>query len=326
MDMRTFRRTASNHLVPPDNRASRAVPRFAVGVDVGGTTIKAGLVIPASGRIVHSLTVPTGTALGAAHALGQLIAAVRSVLEHPAAGQRLPLIGVAVPEMVTSDGCIASRDSLAWTSSRLKRRLGEGRTGIYSDVQAAAYAEGRFGAGRREAAFLYLSIGTGISCSLVIAGKPFQGAHGFAIAFASGRSDFPEAGLGPTLESRVGGAAILRRAREQGLDVADGAALGELALRRGPAQRLIDSAAKELAMHVAILVNALDPGALILGGGLGSARGRYFDTFAKSLPSYRYQPRGSQLKVLQAKLGPKAGIVGAACWASTVTSHGSAGR
>jgi glucokinase len=300
----------------PGRGPARASTRCAVGVDVGGTTIKAGLVVPASGRILHAVTVPTGTTHGAEHALGQLLAAVRLVVDHPAAARRLPLLGVAVPELVTSDGRIASDASLAWTTAQLQRHLDHGRSRIYSDVQAAAYAEGRFGAGRREAAFLYISVGTGISCSLVIAGRPFQGAHGYAIAFASGRSGTPAAGLGETLESRAGGAAIFLRAREQGLDVVDGAALGRLALRRGPAQRLIDSAANELAMNVAILVNALDPSALILGGGLGSAPGRYFKTFAKSLPRYRYAPRGARLKILQAKLGPQAGIVGAACWAA----------
>jgi glucokinase len=287
-----------------------------VGVDVGGTTIKAGLVVPSSGRILHTVTVPTGTTHGAVHALRQLLAAVSLVIDHPAAARRVPLLGVAVPELVTSDGRIASDASLAWTTAQLQRHLDHGRSRIYSDVHAAAYAEGRFGAGRREAVFLYISVGTGISCSLVIAGRPFQGAHGFAIAFASGPSGAPRAGLGETLESRAGGAAIFRRAREQGIEVEDGAALGKLAQRRGPARRLIDSAADELAMHVAILVNALDPSALILGGGLGSDPGRFFETFAKSLPRYRYTPRGVRLKILQAKLGPQAGMVGAACWAA----------
>jgi predicted NBD/HSP70 family sugar kinase len=66
------------------------------------------------------------------------------------------------------------------------------------------------------------------------------------------------------------------------------------------------------AIHVAILANVLDPRLIILGGGLGCARGRYWATFRAALPRFTWAPYASRMQVRRAALGTKVGIIGAA--------------
>ena len=146
---------------------------------------------------------------------------------------------------------------------------------------AAALAEARLGAGRGHRVFLYVTVGTGISCALVIEGEPFAGAHGHAISFATGPTaaapGAPGAAALASLESLASGPGILRRAKERGLTEPDAIAICRSALEGpGPAREIVDAAATDLAVHVAILVNALDPTLVVLGGGLGCSPGRYW--------------------------------------------------
>jgi glucokinase len=78
------------------------------------------------------------------------------------------------------------------------------------------------------------------------------------------------------------------------------------------ARTLVDEAATELAIHVAILANALDPTLVVLGGGLGCAMGRYWSSFRAALPRHTFGPHMRRLRVRRAQLGTMAGTIGAA--------------
>jgi glucokinase len=165
--------------------------------------------------------------------------------------------------------------------------------------------------------FLYVTVGTGISCALVIDGKPFMGAHGHAISFASGPTATAigtrSTAAFEALEARASGPGILRRAQARGLTEPDAIAVCRTALKGpGIAREIVDAAATELAIHVAILANALDPTLVVLGGGLGCASGRYWSTFRAALPQYTWGPHMPHLRVRRAQLGTRAGIIGAA--------------
>jgi glucokinase len=115
------------------------------------------------------------------------------------------------------------------------------------------------------------------------------------------------------LEDRASGLALARRAHALGLTSFDAVALCRAALKEpGIARDIVDDAARALAIHVAILANALDPGLIILGGGLGCASGRYWSTFRAALPRHTWGPYARKLRVTRAALGTKAGVIGAA--------------
>jgi glucokinase len=307
------------------NREARG-ERCILGIDVGGTNIRAGLFSSRSGtlRCVH--TAPTEASAGGPHALARVAALVRDVVaEGEAVALRPHQVGIGVPELVGLSERIDSRCTLPWRAEVVRARLrGYGKVTIASDVRAAALAEARLGAGREQPIFLYVSVGTGISCTLVIAGRPFAGTHGHAISFASGPTCVTSSAGGKprteSLEGRASGPGIVRRANALGLAAPDAAAVCRAALEGpGVARNVVDAAATELAIHVAIVANALDPALIVVGGGLGCARGRYWSTFRAALPRYAWGPYARRLRVRRAALGTCAGMIGAAL--SSLETH-----
>ena len=137
-----------------------------------------------------------------------------------AAGQgcQVHRVGIGVPELVGPGGEIESRAVLPWQSAwspqgvRCVRRRDHR---LY--CRAAALAEARLGAARGSPTFLYVGVGTGISSTLFIDGRPYLGAHGHAIAFASGATCAAKARDGRTviaaLESRASGPGLVSRAK-----------------------------------------------------------------------------------------------------------------
>jgi glucokinase len=293
--------------------------RCILGIDVGGTNIRAGLFNPRAGSICCVRAIPTEAFKGGTHALMRVAALARDVVaEGQAAGLSVDRVGIGVPELVGPGEQIASHCSLPWRAGDVRARLRRyGRVTIASDVRAAALAEARLGAGRGRQNFLYVSLGTGISCSLVIAGAPFLGTNGHAISFASGPTVAVRIADGETLyeslERRASGPALVQRANARGMTAADAETVCRAALHEpGIAREVVDEAATELAVHVAIVANALDPELIVLGGGLGCAPGRYWSTFSAALPQFTWGPYARRLRPRQAELGTRVGMIGAA--------------
>jgi predicted NBD/HSP70 family sugar kinase len=304
---------------PPQKKRAVRDECCVLGIDVGGTNIRAGLVSLPSGAVCCVRATHTEASRGGRHALARVVALAREVAEEGAAtGRSAAKVGIGVPELVDAAGRIESHCSLPWRSHQVRARLRKfGEVTIASDVRAAALAEARLGAGRAATSFLYVSVGTGISCTLVLDGKPYSGAHGHAISFASGPT-YATSGVDgkpafEALEGRASGPGLVRRAHFLGVTAPDAVAVCRAALKGpGIARDVVDAAATELAIHVAILANALDPRLIVLGGGLGCARGRYWMTFRAALPRFTWGPYASRIQVRRAALGTQVGIIGAA--------------
>ena len=137
----------------------------AIGVDVGGTKIAAGVVTFPDGIVRSGRTLPTLPQRGGEAVLADVERLVSELMDEArAAGRRVDGIGVGVCEIVDRSGGIASANCLAWPGAMVRERLScLAPTMIEADVRAAARAEALFGAGRGVRVFLYVSIGTGIS-------------------------------------------------------------------------------------------------------------------------------------------------------------------
>ncbi len=297
----------------------RARQPCVLGIDVGGTNIRAGLFVPRSGSIRHVRAIPTDASNGGRQALARAAAVAREVVATGArSGLSVEKVGIGVPELVGPGGEIESRATLAWRSSRVRKTFAQyGEVTIASDVRAAALAEARLGAARGNPTFLYVGVGTGISSTLFVDGRPWLGAHGHAIAFASGSTTVTAIHDGRAvfapLESQASGPALVRRAQALGYHAANAADVCRAArARAGIARRVVDAAATELAAHVAILVNALDPSLVVLGGGVGAAPGRYWNSFRAALPGFTWGRYARRVRVRRARLGARGGLIGAA--------------
>jgi glucokinase len=211
----------------------------ALGLDVGGTKIAAARVDVESGAVLESRQRPTAPARGP----DAVLADCRALIDELDDG--VVAVGLAVCELVDPTGRVRSAETIDWRDVDMRETFDH----VESDVRAAAIAEARFGAGRDEPDFLYVSVGTGVSHCLMVDGQPRLGVRGSAIGTGA-----------PLVEQWSGGLALARRS---------GHATAEDALADPAAADVVEEGARRLGLALAALVNALDPGAVIVGGGLG---------------------------------------------------------
>jgi glucokinase len=293
---------------------------YALALDVGGTKIAGAIVHLNTGWQLVQCERPTLPARGGRPVLDDAVA-LAGELHASATQQGLALagIGIAVCELVDLGGQVTSGHAVAWEGMPLAEAFAHfGPVLVESDVRAHAWAEAAWGAGRGRRQFVFVTIGTGISSCLVLDGQPYAGARGNALIMASN----PVTTLCPAcgnahwvpLEDFASGPALVLRynARTQAgvrraEEVLALAEAGEV-----DASWVVLTAGRELGASLAWLVNVLDPQVLILGGGLGSASGLYWDSAVESTREHIWSRASRELPIVKAALGPEAALAGAA--------------
>jgi glucokinase len=294
----------------------------AIGLDIGGTKIAAGIMLWPSGEIVQRTIIPTQPKRGGSAVLEDTLALAKRLAEWSRAdGIELAGIGAGVAELVDCEGNVTSSCTIHWRGVPVQKRLSEIAPAVVeSDVRAAALGESTFGAGRGCHLFAYVTVGTGISSCLVQDGRPFTGARGNAITLSSSALTTVCTHCGtkihPVLEDFASGPAIARRyanvlASQQSPltceQIFEAASKGDK-----NAAEILASSGEALGVSVAFLINVIDPEMVIVGGGLGTAGGNYWDAFQKSCREHVFADDSRGLPIVPAKLGADAGLVGAA--------------
>lgn len=255
---------------------------LVLALDVGGTKTHAALVDRDFRLIDQVLRSTRGrdpglrSTLAAATALADRAGREGGVIRGVAAG---------VAEYVSPTGLLTSREVLDWTAqpeALLTAAAPSVPVVIDSDVRCGAIGEARHGRGVDFDDFVYVSLGTGLSATLVERGIPRAGHRGEAIALGefevSARVDPTWPGTLETFASGTGVAMrYLRSAGDMAAvnagsgvvgarDVVDRARAGDVL-----ADATLRSAGRALAAALAQVVAMLDPAAVVLGGGLGTA-------------------------------------------------------
>jgi glucokinase len=266
---------------------------LALGIDVGGTKVAAALVDVEHGLVGAVRRQATHAERGA----DEVLEDCRSLARAAAGDAEVTVLGLAVCELVGVDGRLRSAETVDWRDVDLDGAFAliAPRMRVESDVRAAALAEARLGAGRGEPDFLFVSVGSGISHCLMVAGRPRVGVRGSAIGTGA-----------PLVERWSGGLALARRS---------GHASAEEALADPAASEVVHDGAGRLGLALAALVNALDPGSVIIGGGLGLDE-RYRAPVVAAMRQAIYDPAARDLPVRPAALGPDAAVIGAALGAA----------
>jgi glucokinase len=286
-----------------------------LGLDIGGTKVAGGLVTE-GGTVLRRHQ--ESSLVGGRRDPGLSVTrAVAATLIAAAADEGLDLdgTGAGFPEYVTPDGMLASRLVLDWDVQPAE--LLTGPLTVDSDVRCAALGEACFG--HRLADFLYVSVGTGISSCLIAGGAPVPGVRGEAI----GLGELPVAPdvdpwAGVSLEQYASGDGMRARYAAMTGGSSDGgspegarAVLAAADAGEPLALEVVTTAARALAAALGWLAAVLDPAAIVLGGGLGGADGRWGAALAEhAARALSVRPGGPPL--LRAALGPDSGIVGAA--------------
>jgi glucokinase len=302
-----------------------------LGIDVGGTQVRAALVEGA--RLLARASEPTDVRGGPEAVLAQLSRLVARVA--PERG-RARALGVSCPGPLDSEtGTILSIPTLpGWEGLPLRDLLAR-ETGLpvtlENDGVAAAFGEWRHGAGRGLRHLVYVTVSTGIGGGVVLDGRLLHGRRGMAAHVGHLPLD-PQGppcacGARGCFEALASGTALGRAAREavsahpesplaaippehlSARHVADAARPGDAL-----AQRLIEEEARWLALGFVALLHAYSPDAIVMGGGVAQA----FDLLgpgirrtmrARALPAFRNVP------VRRARLGADSGLIGAAALA-----------
>jgi len=297
---------------------SRPAP-IALGIDVGGTKTLFAIVDVTSGGVAEQrrIETPRGAESGESF-LQRVESEAREFVNSSRAGS-VSAIGLGICELVDRDGGVKSGHRVHWQGLPVREALsGIAPAIVESDVRAAALAEAHFGAGRDYRDFLYVNIGTGISTCFVIDREPYAGARGHALVIASAPSTMlcPDCGHlhDIILEDVAGGAGLAARYRKKAcitpVDASDVLAKAE----GGDAMALqvIEEAAALLGSALGMAIGMLDPEALIVGGGLGSSGGFYWQRLESEIRRHVWSAETRELAIRQAELGTLAGVIGAA--------------
>lgn len=274
--------------------------KLAIGIDAGGTKLAAGLVDVVRGSVIRRQERPTEAARGGEAVLSDC----RDLADLVRGTAEVIAVGLGVPELVSPAGEITGAVNWDWRGVDLAAAFaGIGPLVVESDVRAAALGESAWGAGAGLGSFMYVTVGTGISHCLVIAGRPWAGARGNALVLGA-----------PPVEQLASGSA---------LSAAAGTARAQDVLGDARHAPLVATAAHALGGALAALVNATDPEALVVGGGLGLEPG-FMSQAIEHMRERIYDPATRRLAVLDAALGRNAGVAGAAlAAAATIRPAGS---
>lgn len=298
--------------------------RPLVGVDIGGTAIKIG-VIDAEGHITGRGTLPYERSLN----FSALAGAIAEQISELANGS-IAAIGVSAPGY--SDPL---SDTLIKGVGNVPTLLGNSLSGFFRDTFdvpsltrndgiCATYGECRYGAGRGYARVAVATVGTGVGGAVVFDGKILAGAGGFPPEFGAITIDptgeIDNLGTVGNLESIAGGPAMLRRycaltgADPKGLTVKD---IG-VAARKGSADALatFDAAGRALAQAFGGMANVLNLERCILGGGISNAGALLLDPVRKYLPWFTFKLILPDVEVVLAETVNDAGMLGAAAFAA----------
>jgi glucokinase len=269
-----------------------------VAIDVGGTTMK-GAVVGPDGAVLFSGEQETpGPAHGAV--LEGILGYATVLAERAAAltGREPVAAGLGVPGVLDEPrGMALYAANLGWRDVPLReaasRRLGV-PVAIGHDVRTAALAESRFGAARGQSDFLYLSIGTGIAGALFVAGRAYAGvsARGGELGHAPVGGMVP--GVAPEacrcgqvgcLETYASAAAVRRRYESRGGE--PGLATPGIVARAQAGEPLAAAvwteAVTALGVALAWYTLVLDPGLVVVGGGLAEAADALFGPLTEAL-------------------------------------------
>ncbi|HEV2834035.1 MAG TPA: ROK family protein [Pyrinomonadaceae bacterium] len=298
-----------------------------IGINISGAHIRAALVDD-QGRIVERREAEVSS-----ENIVPQLATIASDLR-PALGT-VAALGVALPGLINrqTDRVVDSRylppTMVEDLHGELTRATGL-RVELENDANAAAYGEFKVGAGRGSRNLFYMMIGNGIGGAIILDGKLWTGASGFAgeVGHITIDTEGLECVCGNTgcLETVASGPSIVRRARER-LNRDSTSSLSRLALnknftaedlaheaREGDdfAAMMIERTGKYIGTGVASVINLLNIERIVLGGGVMDAGQLILDPIIREVKRRAFQPCFEATQIVAAKLGLDGATIGVA--------------
>src|SRR5579864_6329136 len=283
------------------------------GIDLGGTQVRVALA-RSDGRLVTSIKTRT-------HLLPTPQAMVdwaAGEIDRHRGREKVRSITIAAPGPIDlKRGVLVNPPNLPWKNVPLEAML-SAATGakvyLANDADMAALGEFTRGAGRGTRNMVFITWSTGVGGGMIIDGKLHRGSHGTAaevghmIIDPNGPLD--ACGQRGCLEAFIGGRNL---ARETGRPAAE--LFAEAARGNRRALMLVERAARYMGTALISLTNVIDPEMFVIGGGISRSWKLIYPTMIETLRSSPFNKPARRPRVRRAKLGDRAGQVGAVEWA-----------
>jgi glucokinase len=309
-----------------------------VGLDVGGTTMKGG-VVDDTARMLSAVSLTTEPERGQEWGLAGMCETIREGVK--LAGltmDRIAAIGVATPgTMDIPGGVILDPPNLhPWKNVPVRdhiQRTFQIPTAFQNDANAAAFGEYWAGAGRDCYSMVLFTLGTGIGGGIVIGGQVLEGQHSHGAEVGHHKIEMTNprrcgCGRMGCLEAYASATAVVKRTEEalasERLDSTLRRVKGELTARAvfeaglagdALAQKIVEETAYYLAVGSMNLMHIIDPDRVVFAGGMVHAGEAFLDRIRHHVKQLAFPVPAAKTEILYAKLGSDAGLIGAAACA-----------
>lgn len=296
--------------------------KFIIGVDLGGTNLKLAL-LDLKYKLKFKKILKTQRFVKKEHLIKALIDSINELIIHSQLNKRHILgVGLGLPGPIdVKQGIVHFFPNIpGWKEVRLKNIL-ETRLKLPvfldNDANLMCLAESKLGSARGFKNAVCLTLGTGVGGGLIIEGNLYRGSN-----FASGEiGHIPLNEEGPAcncggvacLETYIGNNQLKIKAKRlfrRGISLEE---LSQLAKQRNPkALKLWSDVGRHLGIGLSGVVNLLNPDVIVIGGGIANVGKALFTQVKQIILKRAMSVQAKHVKVLKARLGSDAGLIGAA--------------
>ena len=310
---------------------------FVAGIDFGGTSVKVG-VVDEDGRVRARDSLDLNPRASAGQILDNVAGCLERLLSGSRPAIRIDAVGIGNPGFTdkSTGVLIGGCPNIPTLQGSSVQAFMAQRFGVPAfadnDATCAAGGELAFGAGRAYANFALITLGTAIGGGLVLDGRIYRGARGFAAELGHICLDcngpWCECGSRGCFEQYASATAIVRgyaeRCRKRGA-AAENLSARDVVQRACAGDRLavecLEEAAGRIAQAFGTLCNILNLEACIIGGGLSQAGDVLLEPVRRRLADFTWPVIGQGVKVIAAELRNDAGILGAAAQVMERSAH-----
>jgi glucokinase len=301
---------------------------YSIGIDIGGTKIAAGL-IDRKGEILYQLSLPTPK-LGKENVLRKTRELIEEVLEWARHENYLPIAGIGIGtagQIDFSTGTVLSGTTniVDWNNVSLRDEIESYFSlpvWVDNDVNVIVLAERYLGAAKGAKDVVCLALGTGVGGGVISGGQIIRGSWGGGaeLGHISIQMDGPlcNCGFRGCLELYASGTGIARMMKEklegkENIDPFTSEKVFQL-YHEGDttAREVVNTMVKALSFGIISFIHTFNPSLIILGGGVMKNGDWILNAVKEELKQWGLRSLVDPVSILMAKLGPEAGVIGAA--------------
>jgi len=267
-----------------------------IGIDIGGTKTIIGIVNTQSGKVLKKILIPSKKYTNDKKNLENIIKNTISMI----GDNKISKIGIGVPELINNKGIIKGNYNFNWNNKNLSKYFSKKfNVKIDSDVRCHLRAEKFYGHGKNLDNFIYVNIGTGLSYSHYKNNQIYSGANGYAIHFASSKISL----YNHKKNSKI---SLIPE------DYYSGKSLIKIIKAKKNNKLILKNIAESLGSLIGNLINTVDPGAIILGGGVIINNINFKNILIQQIRNYIISDEVKKIKIITTKLKEDTGLLGSA--------------